>query len=472
MQATIVFQKNWEAIHAMAYHEDGSPVIIDGKHQRKYKYIIDTGSSRSSKTASLIQCSHLYAQSNENKRITVWRDTKKDCKDTVLNDAIKYMRMWGIWKRGFSYNKTESVFTYDNGSTYEFHGTDDEEKVHGLNKSVAHINEPYKISWETFNQIDLRTEDFIIIDWNPKKGHWIDTLAKSDRAIVIHSTFKDNPFCPAEEKRKIQSYQPVIMSKVVIDGILTEQEAKTYDLIKNELNITTRSINELLRCRNNEATGTSNIFDWQVYGLGMKGERPNRIFRWKECSIEDYRAIDAPIYIGTDWGTVDPWAIIEAKYTDGRLYVHERNYHSENQLTGRMTSTEKLQFTADQSEIAQEGGIVTWMFSKLGISRNHDTICDTNRPLKIAALRRAGYRAHPTNKVKGSIVDGISVLQNIQVFYTRESENIAYEQENYSWELDTNGTVTQDPEDTNNHAIDAIRYVALYLQSRGIIKHV
>jgi hypothetical protein len=42
MQATIVFEKIWEAINAK--NEDGS---------RKYKYIINTGSSRSSKTYSI-----------------------------------------------------------------------------------------------------------------------------------------------------------------------------------------------------------------------------------------------------------------------------------------------------------------------------------------------------------------------------------------------------------------------------------
>lgn len=56
---TIVFQKNWQAMHD-----------LDTNGQRKYKYIINQGSSRSSKTYSIIDCFDLYCRNNENKRLT------------------------------------------------------------------------------------------------------------------------------------------------------------------------------------------------------------------------------------------------------------------------------------------------------------------------------------------------------------------------------------------------------------------
>lgn len=59
---------------------------------------------------------------------------------------------------GYGFNKTESIFSYDSMSTVEIHGTDDEETVHGLTQDVAHFNEPYKISRDTFDQIDQRTK--------------------------------------------------------------------------------------------------------------------------------------------------------------------------------------------------------------------------------------------------------------------------------------------------------------------------
>lgn len=159
MDCTIVWQKNWEAINAV--NPDGS---------RKYRYILNRGSSRSSKTFSLIDCYDLYARLNSDKRLTVWRDTKTDCRKTVLNDVLKRFKTTSRYKVGQEFNKTESIFTYSTGSTFEIHGTDDEETVHGLTQDAAWLNEPYKISRDTFDQIDQRTSDFVIVDMNPKRG--------------------------------------------------------------------------------------------------------------------------------------------------------------------------------------------------------------------------------------------------------------------------------------------------------------
>lgn len=454
MKCTIVFEKNWDAIHAL--NPDGT---------RKYRYIINEGSSRSSKTTSLIDCYDLYARSYPDKRLTVWRDTKTDCKKTVLSDVLKHLKKTKRYKRLQDFNKTESIFTYATDSTFEIHGTDDEETVHGLTQSVAWFNEPYKIGRDTFDQIDQRTEDFIFLDWNPKKDHFIDSLKKDPRTLVIHSTFKDNPFCPVEEKIKILSYQPVPRCQLVIDKLLTEQTARAYDIAGNPNGYSSALIKELTRCRENEAKDTANDWKWCVYGLGTKGERPNRIFKWTEVSDEVYKALSVPEYMGVDWGTVHPWGILSAKYYDGGLYLHERNYKSENEIRSNLHPAELAQINADDE------GMVTWMFRKLGIHANTEIICDNNRPLKVAALRRSGWESSfLANKAPGSILDGIDLLSNIRVYYTASSENIAYEQENYSRKVDSNGVVLEEPEDMDNHLIDPTRYVASFLVAQGIIR--
>jgi phage terminase large subunit len=454
MKATIVFEKNWQALTA---------VTADG--QRKYRYIINKGSSRSSKTVSLIDCNDLYARHFENKRLTVWRDTKTDCKKTVLNDTLKHLKKTGRYMVAQEFNKTESIFTYNTGSTFEIHGTDDEETVHGLSQDVAWLNEPYKISKDTFDQIDQRTADFMFFDWNPKKAHWMEDLEKDPRAIVIHSTFKDNPFCPKEQRLKILSYQTIKQSRIVQEKKLTEHQAKEYDLEKNLLCFDERLIRELRRCKENETKKSANAFNWDVYGLGLKAEKPNRIFKWDEIPDDQYRAINSKIYVGSDWGVVDPWGIVEAKYYDGALYLHERNYQSETELRSKLTLTELAQISGDDE------GIVKFMFRRLGVENTTETICDDNRPLKIAALRRAGWaHCYPANKVKGSVLDGIALLSNMPVYYTASSANLKYEQENYSRQVDRYGIVLEEPEDTDNHLMDPARYIALYLQGRGIIK--
>lgn len=454
MKATIVFQKNWEAIHA-----------TDENGKRLYKYIINEGSSRSSKTYSLIDCYDLYARENANKRMTVWRDTKTDCKKTVLVDTLKHHKTTARYKIGYEFNKTESIFQYHNDSTVEIHGTDDEETVHGLTQDAAWLNEPYKISRDTFDQIDQRTSDFIFLDWNPKKEHWIDDLKKDKRTIVIKSTFRDNPFCPPEQRHKILSYQPVKRSYVVENNIISNELALIYDCDKNINNFTNKQLKELQRCQLNEFKKTANDFKWDVYGLGNKGERPNRILNFKEIPYLDYLKIDVPIYYGVDWGAVDPFGIVQIKYMDGALYVHELNYDSENSIREKLTATELNQISN------HDEGLVKWLFNKLGIDKSRPIICDNNRPSKIIALRLAGFDyAVECRKWKGSIVDGIDLLNALDVYYTSTSVNLKYEQDNYSRKVDRYGVVLEEPEDVDNHLIDPTRYVAQYLQNEEIIK--
>ena len=112
IENTVVFQKNWEAIHAK-----------NSEGVRKYRYIINEGSSRSSKTYSLIDCFDLYARSNSNKRLTAWRDTKTDIRKTVLNDTLKRLKSTNRYKQGQDFNKTESIFSYTSESTFEMHCT-------------------------------------------------------------------------------------------------------------------------------------------------------------------------------------------------------------------------------------------------------------------------------------------------------------------------------------------------------------
>lgn len=454
MKATIVFKKNWDAIHAK-----------DKKGKRLYKYIINEGSSRSSKTYSLIDCFDLYSRQCPNKRLTVWRDTKTDCKKTVLVDILKHHKTTGRYKLNYQFNKTESIFQYINDSTVEIHGTDDEETVHGLTQDAAWLNEPYKISRDTFDQIDQRTSDFIFLDWNPKKEHWIDDLKKDKRAIVINSTFKDNPFCPDEQRIKILGYQSVKRSYLVSNNELSNEEAFKYDIGKNINNFESKHLKELERCILNEYKKSANDFNWDVYGLGKKGERPNRIFHFKEIDYLDFLKIDTPIYYGVDWGAVDPFGVVQIKYYDGGLYVHELNYMSENKIREDLKDTEIKQISN------HDEGLVKWLFNKLGIDNTRPIICDNNRPSKIIALRNAGFDyAVACRKWKGSIIDGIDLLNSLDVYYTSTSENLKYEQENYSRKVDRYGIVLEEPEDTDNHLLDPVRYVAEYLQSEEIIK--
>jgi hypothetical protein len=431
----------------------------------RYRYICNKGSSRSSKTISLIDLYDTYGRANLNKRMTVWRDTKTDCKKTVLNDALKRLKTTNRYKVDSDFNKTESIITYDTESTFEIHGTDDEEAVHGLEQDLAWFNEPYKISKDTFDQIDMRTKDFVFIDLNPKKDHWTDDIEKDPRTILIHSTFRDNPFCPLEQRTKILGYQPIKRSYVVENNLIQEVDCFQYDFDKNPLEFENKHLRELLRCVLNEEKRSADVVKWDIYGLGVKAEVPERIFNWSEIDYFEYLRLETnTLLYGVDWGKVDKFGILEAKYYDGNLYLHELNYDSEDDWKKKITPQER-NLIKDRNE-----GFVTWLFQKLNIPYDRDIVCDNNRPLKILALRDNGWdNAIGIVKKNGSIIDGIDLLDNLNVFFTSTSLNIKYEQENYRRKKDKYGVIQDEPVDADNHLIDPARYVALFLQQEGVI---
>lgn len=456
VQCTIVFEKTMDAINA-----------LDENGKRKYRYIVHEGSSRSSKTQSLIQTIHNKCLTTPNLRASVWRDTKTDCVATVGYDVSKIFKQlpnYHIIKE----NKTKHHYEFPNDTIFELNGSDDEDKVIGYQGSISWFNEPYKISRETFNQIDMRTSDFVIIDWNPKKKHWVDDLKKDPRCLVIHSTFKDNPFCPEEQRNKILGYQPVSMCDAVISKTLSEDEAFHYNAQTNDKGLTDKQISELLRCRLNEDKNSASLFNWKVYGLGLKAENPSRIFNhFKPISYQEYKELNTEKYYAVDWGQVDPFAILECKYYDGAIYFHELNYASEHEIKTKLSSDILSQI------MNEDEGLVKYLFSKLDVNKDSYVICDNNRPAKVLMLREIGYEmALTASKLKGSIKDGIDLLNNINVYYTKESVNFADESDNYKYKVDRYGIITDEPEDADNHLMDCSRYISTFLRNQSILKNI
>ena len=169
---------------------------------------------------------------------------------------------------------------------------------------------------------------------------------------------------------------------------------------------------------------------------------------------------------GCDWGLVDPFAVVEVKYHDGNLYVHELNYASENEIRRGLNESQLHKINAHEEE-----GLVSWMFDRMNIEKGKMIVCDSNRPTKIHALRRAGWEYAVAVGQKSKVVDRIGTLQSLNIYYTNTSKNIEFEQEAYCRKKDKFGVVQEEPEDDNNHTLDAITYVTEKLFKMGVIKN-
>lgn len=104
---------------------------------------------------------------------------------------------------------------------------------------------------------------------------------------------------------------------------------------------------------------------------------------------------------------------------------------------------------------------------------NHFTriIGDGAARFELESLRKRRFRITGGKKGADSIRNGIKEVQALleireatgkpKLYVASHCKNIIREFESYSWERDAFGEITNIPEDKNNHAMDAIRYLAI-----------
>lgn len=172
---------------------------------------------------------------------------------------------------------------------------------------------------------------------------------------------------------------------------------------------------------------------YKVYGLGEIGSLQGTIFEFTQI---DKVPQDAElIAYGLDWGyTADPTALCGVYKYNNELIFDELIY--ETKLTN---------------------SLIIERMNSLGIRKDKFIIADSAEPKSITDIRNGGYpNIIAAKKGADSVRNGIAILHEFKLNITANSTNLIKEFRNYRWS-DTPNI----PIDAFNHAIDAIRYVAL-----------
>jgi len=167
------------------------------------RMIVSRGGSSSSKTISIMQLLVVYALNNPGKTISILGETVPKLKKGVIKDlkSIVMRDMWGIG----NFNKTDSTYTFPNGSTLQFLSADAEENVRGIRSDVLYADEVNSIKWDIFMQMMIRTREKVIASFNPSAEFEITEEVKTrDDVTEIISTYKDNEFLEAAVVRELE----------------------------------------------------------------------------------------------------------------------------------------------------------------------------------------------------------------------------------------------------------------------------
>ncbi|QDP58862.1 MAG: putative terminase large subunit [Prokaryotic dsDNA virus sp.] len=179
---------------------------------------------------------------------------------------------------------------------------------------------------------------------------------------------------------------------------------------------------------------TSNYWKnwWTVYGLGEVGALEG-------ACIKDWYSMALPgearlLCYGMDFGyTNDPTTVV-AMYKWNNAYVFDEVLYKKGLLNSGLSSLLKQ---GDHTEIIY---------------------ADSAEPKSIAELCSYGHTVLPCQKGKDSIVYGINLLNQQELYITPKSVNLIKELQNYIWMVNKDGTTLNRPIDNYNHCIDAMRY--------------
>jgi phage terminase large subunit len=205
------------------------------------------------------------------------------------------------------WNRSDYVYTFETGSKIEFFSADQPGKVRGPRRDRLFINEANNVPYEAFDQLEVRTKEFIIIDWNPVAEFWVydHVIGKRDDAEHIILTYRDN-------------------------------EALDENIVK------------AIEQRKNNASW------WKVYGEGQLGEVEGKIY--KDWDIVDEIPHQARLErFGLDFGySNDPSAIVAIYYYNGGYILDQITYQkglSNKQLADILNSQEiRTLCVADSAE--------------------------------------------------------------------------------------------------------------------------
>lgn len=355
------------------------------------------GGSSAGKTFSIIPLLINYAVENPEKYISVVSESTPHLKRGAMKDFEVIMRATGRWIEG-AFNKQNLVYTFANDSKIEFFSADSPDKLRGARRDALFINEANNVNFEAYQQLAIRTNDFVFIDYNPVAEFWAHTeLMDREDADFIILTYKGNEGLP---------------QSIVHELELNEAKKDSSPYWKNWV---------------------------EVYVYGRIGQLTGAIIQnWKK--VDDVPEYARLMGYGMDFGfSNDPSALVGFYRADGQLFMKEEMY-------------DKGLTNADINDL--------WRHK--GISKVQPIFADSAEPKSIEELRRYGWNIKPTKKGKDSILYGIDILSSQDTIGVPAScTNFIKELRNYVWETDKDGHKMNRPIDKWNHLIDAARYFAM-----------
>ena len=299
----------------------------------KKRIKIIQGGTSAGKTFGILPVLIDKAARHEGIEISVVAETIPHLRRGALKDFLKIMKWTGRFFED-RFNKSLLRYEFANGSVIEFFSADDSSKLRGARRDILYINECNNVTFDSYNELAIRTRKEVYLDFNPANEFWVHTELKDEPdSDFLILTYKDNE---------------------ALDQSIVEQIEKNKEKAK---------------------TSTYWANWWKVYGEGQLGMLEGVVFsNWKQIDTIPKEA--KLLGIGLDFGyTNDPTAIIEIYNYNGQRIVNELAYQ-----TGLLNSDiakllpKNVVVYADSSEPKSIDEIKRYGITIKGVTKGKDSI--------------------------------------------------------------------------------------------------
>jgi len=287
------------------------------------------GGTGASKTISaLLYLISLNQSDKEPKLTSIVSETLPHLKRGAMRDYLDIMQKHNYYKDS-SWNRSDFIYTFETGSKMEFFSADQPGKVRGPRRDRLFINEANNVPYTTFDQLEIRTNDFIILDWNPVSEFWFyDEVQHRKDVDFITLNYKDNE-------------------------ALSEEIVKTIESRKDNKNW------------------------WRVYGLGLLGEPEGKIYSgWEFIDKIPHEA--KLLRYGLNFGySLHPAAIVAVYHYNQGFIIDEILYGlglSNRQIADVFKNVQPGLICADSAEPKSIDELKEYGLNIIGVQKGKDSV--------------------------------------------------------------------------------------------------
>ena len=209
-----------------------STPVFDWNYTTNKRFVVNAGGTSSGKTVSIMQVIGLKL-CQKKLLCTVVAETVPKLKKGALRDFQDYCLPY-IQSHIKSYNISERIYYFKNGSQLEFNSYENEQSARNGKRDILFLNEANGISWMIAWQLMIRTKEQCFFDYNPSSRFWVhDNIIydpeRKHQCDYFISDHRHNPFLTDDLREQIESIRDPEMYKVYARGQLGKLAGQVYN---------------------------------------------------------------------------------------------------------------------------------------------------------------------------------------------------------------------------------------------------